>query len=110
MESKRQGTRQDPQTPFEGYVASAPCRGEVELDLDLLKARLLQSHLGSIWNPKLATAIWWAAQEAAAEAWLTPFPFLVLPELMAEKVRRAKERFHRQESIRQTTRSLHRAA
>ena len=47
-----------------------------------------------------------AANEAAALAWLTPYPLLLLPGLFEEKVAAAKARSIRQESVRRRSQRL----
>jgi hypothetical protein len=39
-------------------------------------------------------------------AWLTPFPLLVLPELLAEKTRLAQRRIERQKRVRRRSEVL----
>ncbi len=68
---------------------AVPSRGSIERQLEELKDRLLQPMLESVAgaNTALAKEIRWAATEAAALAWFTFCPILVLPELLEEKVR-----------------------
>ena len=40
-----------------------------------------------------------AANEAAALAWLTPFPLLVLPALLDEKAEAARRQAERQQTV-----------
>ncbi len=46
----------------------------------------------------------WAAKEASAIAWAFPYPLLLLPVLMEEKVQTAKAQARRQEEIRSRSR------
>ena len=79
---------------------SAPLRGPLESELERLKTDLLNPMLTELDDPRLADELRWAANEAAALAWITPFPFLFLPALFEEKVAAAKKRWARQEKIR----------
>src|SRR5260370_40159928 len=71
---------------------SAPMRGPLESALEQLKLALLNPMLTELDDPRLADELRWAANEAAALAWVTPFPFLFLPALFEEKVAAAKKR------------------
>jgi hypothetical protein len=79
---------------------STPARGSAETGLEQLKQRLLMPILAATEDFRLAEEIRWAALEAAALAWITPFPFLVFPCLLEEKVKAAKVRWQRQREIR----------
>jgi hypothetical protein len=78
---------------------AALARGESESELDQLKERLLGELLthtaDAVPHPQLRRA----AQEAASLAWMTPFPLLVLPVLLEEKVEAAREQAARQRTI-----------
>ncbi len=78
----------------------SPRRGVVETQLEQLKDHLLEPILKSVENAALIQELRWVANEAAALAWLTVCPILVLPTLLEEKVRSALERWERQENIR----------
>jgi hypothetical protein len=78
---------------------SVPARGPLEYQLDELKERLLQPIIGTIANHALATQLRWAANEAAALAWYTACPVLLLPTLLEEKVRAAWTMWERQQRI-----------
>ncbi len=76
-----------------------PSRGVSEEALEAMKQRLLDQLLeatpeADLWEPVLH-----AANEAAALAWMTPFPLLVLPVLMEEKAQEARRWMHRQQAI-----------
>ena len=47
-----------------------------------------------------------AATEAATLAWMTPFPLLVLPVLLEEKIQEAQMQAQRQVLIRRRSRAL----
>src|SRR2546428_12275570 len=75
-------------------------RGALEAQLEQLKERLLEPILNSVESAALAQELRRVANEAAALAWFTVCPILVLPTLLEEKVRSALEWWERQESIR----------
>jgi len=79
---------------------SAPIRGRVEEELQALKERLLHGILEKISNTGLVREITWAANEAAALAWCTVCPILVLPVLLEERVRAAFVKWEKQQRIR----------
>jgi hypothetical protein len=104
--NKRVITNFGPETRFEvGPVATAP-RGEVESDLEQLKARLLKPLLHQAEAPEQSVPLERAANEAAGLAWFTPFPLLFFPALLEEKVYAAQRQEVRQRKIRQQTRGL----
>jgi hypothetical protein len=80
-------------------ATAAPSRGPSEQQLDRLKEQLLAPILSSIQSSALAAELRWVANEAAALAWLTVCPLLVLPTLFEEKVRRALARWEHQQVI-----------
>src|SRR6266699_974268 len=75
-------------------------RGALEAQLEQLKDRLLEPILNSVESAALVQELRWVANEAAALAWFTVCPILVLPMLLEEKVRSALEWWERQEHIR----------
>ena len=81
-------------------LPAAPCRGAVEEQLERLKDRLLAPLLLSVTNPALAHQLRWVANEAAALAWLTACPLLILPALLEEKIRAALQRWECQQRLR----------
>src|SRR5215510_10111267 len=100
-------TRFAPETRFEVQPAPpAPFRATQETGLDKLKHRLLQEFLyernGSEFNPYVRRA----ANEAAALAWVTPYPLLVFPELFEEKATAALLQAEYQENVRQRSLEL----
>ena len=70
---------------FPGFT---PTTGEAAR-FTLFKQRLLLQRLDEIPRSELHADIICAAEEAAALAWQTPFPFLVFYELFEERVRAA---------------------
>ena len=97
LDKARAGRRQE--RSFENTPGfSVPSRGLVERQLEELKDRLLEPMLETIAgaNTALAKEIRWAATEAAALAWFTFCPILVLPDLMEEKIRSTLRRWHKQ--------------
>lgn len=74
-------------------------RGAFEQDLERLKERLLAPILASVHSPVLLRELRWVANEAAAMAWFTLCPVLVLPTLLEEKVNAALRRWERQELL-----------
>ena len=81
-------------------VLSGPIRGAVEDQLEQLKHHLLQPLLARAGDTPLVKEILWAANEAAALAWCTVCPVLVLPGLLEEKVREALHKWHKQQRLR----------
>jgi len=79
---------------------SAPIRGQVEAEIENLKQRLLQPIIAKIRDSALIKEISWAANEAAALAWCTICPVLVLPTLLEEKVRAALAKWEKQQCLR----------
>ena len=77
-----------------------------ETDLEQLKNHLLQERLEATEEPACVVQLRRAAQDAAALAWLTPYPLLVFPVLFEEKAEAAELRAERQEQIRQRSREL----
>lgn len=86
-------------------------RAEQRALLGELKERLLEEHLSGDDPPEAWPRVRWAAEEAASLAWASPFPLLVLPELVKEKVAAARAQAERQARIwRQSTALLAEAA
>jgi len=87
----------------ESQSLSAPIRGRVEEELEGLKERLLHQIVRKISNSVLTREITWAANEAAALAWCTVCPMLVLPVLLEERVGAAVAKWEKQQRIRGDT-------
>ena len=81
-------------------MLQAPLRGPTEGELEQLKQRLLRPVLERIPNTELVKELSWAANEAAALAWLTICPILVLPSLLDEKLREASKKWQKQQQLR----------
>jgi len=100
-------TRFEAETRFEaGPIAPVPFRGALERELEQLKERLVQPLLGAAADPAQRAGVRRAANEAAGLAWITPFPLLVFPVLLEEKVCAARRQEARQEQIRRRTEGL----
>ena len=85
---------------FEVTPAGAvPLRGVVENDLDQLKTRLLKSLLSQTAQLGVTVPMRRAANEAAALAWLTPYPLLVFPSLFEEKARQLRLQLSKQDRV-----------
>jgi hypothetical protein len=84
----------------------APSRARQDSELEHLKNRLLQEWLEGICAPRLRSSLLRAANDAAALAWVTPYPLLVFPVLFHEKARSAWQHTERQNAVRQRSREL----
>ena len=69
--------------------------------MERLKNRLLARRLAEVVAPEANTYVRRAANEAAALAWVTPYPLLAFPELLDEKVRAALRYAERQTWVRE---------
>jgi hypothetical protein len=103
----------EPKSHVQRHRTSATGRGDHDSPrrdslepLDELKQRLLREKAAAESDPALFVDLRRAAEEAAALAWATPFPLLVLPELFAEKAAEAGVRSERQRRIRKRSRRL----
>jgi len=104
---RRLRTRFAPETWFEVKpVSTAPFRAVLEDRFERLKTRLLHESLDVVWDPELNSEVRRAANEAAALAWITPYPLLVFPILFEEKTRHALGVAARQENVRERSREL----
>ena len=98
---RRVPTRFGPDTRFEVRPAPpAPFRGVQETELDRLKDRLLLGRLQGVYERNTALYLRRAANEAAALAWVTPYPLLVFPGLFEEKITAALLQADRQKDVR----------
>ena len=86
-------------TPQLGPFAPDAARSQFEA----LKTRLMQRVLQSATDAALRHQLHLAANEAAAVAWTTPFPLLVLPMLLEEKTAEVHDYTLRQEQVRLDT-------
>ena len=64
-----------------------------------LQARLVQPVLTEADDPTTQRQLRLAANEAAAVAWTTPYPLLLLPVLLEEKTEEARRYLQRQEEV-----------
>ena len=83
-----------------GLILSAPGRGPLESQLEQLKEKLLKPIRETVGNSDLMRELAWAANEAAALAWFTICPILVLPTLLEEKVHAAWKKWEKQQHLR----------
>jgi hypothetical protein len=96
-----------PATPFEWVPPPAvPFRATEETDCERLKRQAMSEWLNRAETVEELALIRRAANEAAAMAWLTPYPLLVLPLLVEEKADRAVFQAKRQQQIRERSRFL----
>jgi hypothetical protein len=102
---KKVPTRFGPEARFAVTpVPAAPFRGTQETEIERLKGRLLRETLATATNPELYAPLRRAANDAAALAWATSFPLLVLPALFEEKVREARRYVEHQKAVRRRCR------
>ena len=97
---RRVPTRFGPETRFEVRPAPAPFRALEETELERLKNRLLLRALNELEAPGYNPFVRRAANEAAALAWVTPYPLLTFPALFEEKTKAALVYAKRQASVR----------
>lgn len=97
-----------PETRFEiRPTPPAPFRALQENEFERLKISMLGERLQNLWNPELSAQVRRAANEAAALAWVTPYPLLVFPVLFEERTAATLEGTGgRQERIHQVGRTL----
>ena len=96
-----------PETRFElKPTTPAPFRDVHETRFERLKNHLLEERLGEVWNPEHNSWVRRAANEAAALAWVTPYPLLVFPALFEEKAGAALLYAERQAHVREASREL----
>lgn len=104
---QRVPTRFGPETRFEVQpTPAAVFRATQETEFERLKNRLLREALFELTKPALNGYLRRAANEAAALAWVTPFPLLVFPALFEEKAETALLQAARQVSVRQRSLEL----
>jgi hypothetical protein len=106
MNTDRAGFAAHPRFTPTLLPAATPHFLPVEEELEQLKNRLLREALARA--NSLDTSVWLrrAANDAAALAWLTPYPLLLLPGLFEEKARLARKSACRQASIRKRSSEL----
>ncbi len=104
---RRIPTEFGPETRFEiEPTPAAPFRAVQENCFERLKSRLLAERLEQNWEPELNSQLRRAANEAAALAWVTPYPLLVFPTLFEEKAEVAVRFVERQAQVLQRSREL----
>ena len=104
---RRVPTQFGPETGFEVKpIPPAPFRARQEAELERLKTRLLAERLETCREAQSDGQLRRAANEAAALAWVTPYPLLVFPALFDEKAEAALLRADRQAQVRQRSREL----
>ena len=104
---RRLPTRFAPETRFDlRPLGRASARVAREEELEGLKRRLLAEKLEEFWNTPHNGRLWRAANEAAAVAWVTPYPLLVFPELFEEKAKEVLAYAEQQERVTRMSREL----
>src|SRR5436190_20938314 len=104
---KRVPTRFGPETRFEVKpVPPAPFRATQETELERLKNKLLLRLLNDLNEPAVNAYVRRAANEAAALAWVTPYPLLTFPGLFDEKALAALVQGERQVNVRKRSLEL----
>ena len=88
-----------------GLAHPAPS-GAGKPELEQLKDELLLERLEGADQANADAYVRHAASEAAALAWVTPYPLLVFPVLFEEKADAALARLERQTQIREQSREL----
>lgn len=87
-------------------LATVPFRSTQDTELEQLKARLLRQLLAGDVTADLNVRLRRAANEAAALAWLEPYPLLVFPTLLEEKACTAQKQATKQRKVYQRSRRL----
>jgi len=105
--TRRVPTRFGPETRFElTPLPPAPFRATQETRFQRLKEALLVARLADVPAPELNSYLRRAANEAAALAWVTPYPLLFFPALFEEKADDALAQASRQRDVHQRSREL----
>jgi hypothetical protein len=100
-------TRFGRKTRFELRPRFEPIRGDLTRSaFEHLKTQLLKPALNAAHDLTLRRQLQLAANEAAAVAWTTPFPLLVLPELWQEKAAEVHRYTMRQEQVQEASQLL----
>jgi hypothetical protein len=79
---------------------AAPFTRTAETELERLKSQMLREAIAQTSTPGMLAPLRRAANEAAALAWLEPYPLLVFPTLFEEKALATRRRALRQELVR----------
>ncbi|MHB8523502.1 MAG: hypothetical protein ACYDH9_22465 [Limisphaerales bacterium] len=94
------------ETRFDVPLPAGSFPGKGVAELERLKERLLQELLGPADPAWVYAPLRRAANDAAAIAWMTPCPLLVLPSLLEEKVQAARRQAQRQQEVLLRSRAL----
>jgi hypothetical protein len=104
---RRVPTEFGPEARFEVKpVPAVPFRAVQENQFEALKRRLLTERLEAVWELSQTSPLRRAANEAAALAWVTPYPLLVFPLLFEEKAEAALLQAERQQEVLRRSREL----
>ncbi len=96
-----------PETRFKSNQAPTDGQGSSRTAvLEELKQRLFHEKARTTSDEVDLAYLRRAAEEAAALAWATPYPLLVLPELFAEKAAEARFQSERQREIRERSQGI----
>jgi hypothetical protein len=105
--NRRVPTRFGPETRFElKPVPAAPFRAVQENRFERLKNALLNGRVEELLDPTFNNYVRNAANEAAALAWVTPYPLLVFPALFEEKADSALKLAEKQGEVLERSREL----
>ncbi len=99
-------TRFEPEISFELKPSAAHFRAAEQDRFESLKIKLLREQLSAEFDPASCLRLRRAANEAAALAWVTPYPLLVFPALFEEKAETAVARAERQQTVFERSREL----
>jgi len=88
-------------------VPPAPFRAIQENEFEELKSVLVRQRIETLWKAELSIYVRRAANEAAALAWVTPYPLLVFPVLFDEATDAVLLFADRQQQVRQSSRELY---
>jgi hypothetical protein len=97
--ARRVPTRFSRPTRFTLEPTFGALRAQRQKAFEDLKSRLVPSVLEDVAEPGVQRQLRLAANEAAAIAWLTPFPLLVFPVLLEEKAAEVQQYALRQEEV-----------
>jgi len=75
-------------------------------ELERLKGRLLQDQFARSTDLREYVGLRRAGEAATSLAWLTPYPLLVLPVLLEEKAKEARQEAERQSNIKNRSETI----
>jgi hypothetical protein len=105
--NQRVPTAFEPDVEFElTPVLEAQALSSLKVRFQELHNLLAQRLVQEVQNPILRSNLQQAASEAASLAWTTPYPLLVIPILLEEKIRAARLRTVRQGQIQTRSQEL----